>query len=385
MTGATGTMGTAALRELANRPGHPTYILLARPSKKNKKKLAPYLKKGGFEVIWGDLLDYDSVAAGITQADICLHVGGMVSPAADYYPEQTMKVNTGAMANIIKAVKELPDPSRCAVVYIGSVSQYGPHNVPDHWVDVDTPQTPAAFDTYAASKVKAEKMLRESGLPRWASLRLGSILSAELLKKGTDPITFHVPLKGVLEWTTDGDCGRLLANFSSVALPDDFWNRCYNIGSGAEFRLTYYDFECRLLKAIGCPPPEKIFETKWFAADNFHGAYFRDSDILESYLHFRGADNATTHFEKMKSTLPWYFKLAPLAPAWLIKKFMAPYTRKWPFGTMSWIAESHPSKPDSDRKKEAEQRMKAFFGSREKWEATPDWKHFPLPITEKHV
>ncbi len=379
MTGATGTMGTAALRELASRPNHPTYILLARDSKKNRKKLKPYLSRDGFEVIWGDLMDKDSIRKGIAQADICLHVGGMVSPAADYFPDETMRVNVGAMKNIIDAVKELPDPGKCAVVYIGSVSQYGPHNYPDHWVDADTPQTPALFDTYARSKVEAEKLLRESGLPRWASLRLGSILSADLLKKGTDPITFHVPLKGVLEWTTDGDCGRLLANFSSVEIPDEFWGRCYNIGSGESYRLSYYDFECRLLKAIGCPPPEKIFETKWFASDNFHGAFFRDSDKLENYLHFRGPDTADEHFRKMAETLPWYFKLTPLAPAWLIKKFMAPYTCKWPFGTMSWIRESDPSLPDSPKKKEAQERLKAFFGSREDWEKIPDWNDYPIP------
>lgn len=384
MTGATGTMGTAALKELASRPGHPTYILLARDSKKNRRKLKPFLKAEGFEVIWGDLLEPDKVAQGISQADICLHVGGMVSPAADYFPEKTMNVNTGAMRNIIEAVKGLPDPSKCAVVYIGSVSQYGPHNVPDHWVDADTPQTPAAFDMYARSKVEAEKMLRESGIPRWASLRLGSILSADLLKKGTDPITFHVPLRGVLEWTTDADCGRLLANFSSVELPSEFWNRCYNIGSGESFRLSYYDFECRILKAVGCPPPEKIFETKWFATDNFHGAFFRDSDVLDSYLHFRGTDDVDTHFLKMKQTLPWYFSLAPLAPAWIIKRFMAPYTRKWPFGTMSWIRESADNRQDSPRKREAIERVRVSFGSVKEWESIPDWENYPIPVVSAH-
>lgn len=383
MTGATGTMGMAALRELASRPEHPTFILLARDSKKNRKQLAPYLASDGFEVIWGDLLDPECVSRGIADADLCLHLGGMVSPLADYYPEKAMKVNLGSMRNIIDAVKALPDPSRCRVVYIGSVSQYVPHNIPDHWVDASSSQSPAEYDTYAFTKIEAERMLRESGIPKWVSLRLGSILSSDLLKKGTDPITFHVPLRGVLEWTTDGDCGRLLANLSSTELPEDFWNRAYNIGSGKSFRLTYHEFETKLLKTLGCPPPEKIFEPNWFATGNFHGAFFRDSDLLDSYLHFRGPDDAETHFCKLKKTLPWYFRLAPLTPAFIIKLFMKPIAGKWPFGPLSWIAESDPRKPDTPRKRQAEKMVKAFFGSRDKWTAIPGWQDFELPEVEK--
>lgn len=383
MTGATGTMGMAALRELASRSGHPTYILLARDSKKNRRLLAPYLNSEGFEVIWGDLLDATSVSRGIAEADMCLHVGGMVSPLADHYPEKTLEVNLGSMRNIIDSVLSLPDPSRCPVVYIGSVSQYGPHNIPDHWVDASSPQIPAKYDTYAYSKIEAERMMRESGIPKWASLRLGSILSADLLKKGTDPITFHVPMRGVLEWTTDSDCGRLLANLSSVKLPAEFWNRAYNIGSGKSFRLTYHEFETMLLRTLGCPPPEKIFEPAWFATGNFHGAFFRDSDLLESFLHFRGHDDADTHFKKMKEGLPWYFRLTPIAPAFVIKMFMKSIAGKWPFGPLSWISESEPHKPDTPRKRKAEDMVNAFFGSRQQWENIPGWSDFTLPKVDK--
>ena len=81
-----------------------------------------------------------------------------------------------------------------------------------------------------------------------------------IIIQGSDPITFHVPLDGVLEWATAEDSGRLLANVCEEEVPDEFWNRFYNISSGPSFRLTNYEFESKLLKAIGCPAPEKIFE-----------------------------------------------------------------------------------------------------------------------------
>ena len=67
------------------------------------------------------------------------------------------------------------------------------------------------------------------------------ILCPELLFKGSDPITFHVPLDGVLEWATAEDSGRLLANVCEEEVPDEFWNRFYNISSGPSFRLTNYE------------------------------------------------------------------------------------------------------------------------------------------------
>lgn len=361
LTGATGVMGIHGLRELTNSPERYEITVLARESKKNRKLLASFVKKG-VNVIWGDLLDKQAVAKGVYDADIILHVGGMVSPAADWYPEQTIRTNIGSMQNIIEAAIKRKDSVR--VVYIGSVSQYGPHNVPNHWGKCGDPLNPAVNDAYAYSKTEAEKLLIESGLKWWVSLRQTGILHSGLLLKASDPISFHVPLRGVLEWVTAEDSGRLLERVCRDNVPDSFWNKCYNVGGGEKFRLTNYEFECKLLKALGCPPPEKIFETKWFATDNFHGMWFSDSDELEEILHFRSGITPDEYFMQMKREMPWYFLLAPLVPAFAIKMFMkkVAYTPK--LGPMWWI------------KNNVTFRINASWGSREAWEALPDWTGF---------
>lgn len=43
------------------------------------------------KIVWGDLTDYDSLLEGITGSDYVLHVGGMVSPSADWKPYRTQK------------------------------------------------------------------------------------------------------------------------------------------------------------------------------------------------------------------------------------------------------------------------------------------------------
>lgn len=361
LTGATGVMGMEGLKELASKPDRYEVTVLARESKINKKKLTPFQQKG-VKVIWGDLLDPEAVERGVADADIVLHVGGMVSPAADWEPEKTMTTNVGAMRRIIESAKKRNPDAR--IVYIGSVAQYGPRAVPDHWGSAGDPLNPAKFDNYALSKIEAERLLRESGLKWWVSLRQTGILHKGLLMKASDPIAFHVPLKGVLEWVTAEDSGRLLEKVCRDDVPDSFWGKTYNIGGGEPFRMTNYDFEKRLLKAMGCPAPEKIFETQWFATGNFHGMYFKDSDDLEAILHFRGSDTPDSYFKKMKKQLPRYFRLAPLAPAWALKAFMKRVALTPKLGPMWWI------------KTNDQARIEAAWGSREAWEALPGWDKF---------
>ena len=372
LTGATGTMGMAALARLAGDAGRFRVIVLARPGRKNRRLLAPFLSGGNVEVVWGDLTDAADVDRGVSRADIVLHVGGMVSPAADMYPDLTWRVNTGSMRHVVEAVRRRPDADDVAVVYIGSVSQYGPRHAPDHWISAGDPLVPAEGDMYARSKIAAERILSESGLRRWVSLRQTGILCPSLLFKGSDPISFHVPLRGALEWTTAEESGLLLANLCRLSdeLPADFWCHFHNIGSGAPFRMSNYEFECRLMKALSCPPPEKVFGRDWFALTNFHGGWFADSDRLESFLHFRLYADPDAYFRSMARRLPFYFKLAGIVPPALIKAGMKRVALKRPLGTLSWTGGADP------------ERTRQFFGSQRQRDSIGGWDTFdrsPLP------
>lgn len=361
LTGATGTMGRAGLQELVKRLDRFNITLLARPSQTNKAKLAEYMNLEGVRIVWGDLTNYNDILNGVTGADYVLHVGGMVSPAADYFPKKTRKVNTTAAEYIVKAVKAQPNADRIKVVYIGSVAQTGHRNAPIHWGRTGDPICASVYDHYAISKTIAERIFVESGIKHWACLRQTGILCPELLLKGSDPITFHVPIDGVLEWATAEDSGRLLANVCEEDVPEEFWNRFYNISSGPSYRLTNYEFEVKLLKAISCPPPEKIFETNWFALRNFHGQWYTDSDELENYLHFRSNQSCDDYFRWMAQQVPWYFHLSKITPPFIIKMMMKTIASKEGLGTLNWIKTNNTD------------RISAYFGSTEAWKAIPGW------------
>ena len=380
LTGATGTMGWAGMMEILRYPDKYTLRVLARPSKKNKHKLMPYCAayaEDTFQVIWGDLTKYEDVLKGVTGADIVLHVGGMVSPQADYRPRATRKTNLRAAEFVRDAVLAQPSDKQPKVVYVGSVAQMGDRREPLHWGRAGDPICVSAYDHYGITKAWAERIITDSGIKNWVSLRQSGILYPAILKN-YDPIMFHVPIRGVLEWATVEDSGRLLERICRPNVPAEFWKNYYNIGSGEEYRISNYEFECLLLNAIGCPRPEKIFEAKWFTTRNFHGMWYLDSDKLEDFLHFRANIPIKEYFYQLakSDTVPLGIKIASktkiakLFPH-LIKAAMWFMANSKEHGTQWWI------------KNNIEPRIHAYYGSVEAYKTIPDWKHMDLTHNSK--
>ncbi len=371
LTGATGNMGMAGLRELYKKRDRFNIRILARPSKVNHKKLKPYMNDPAVTIVWGDLMDYNDVCAGVAGSDFVLHVGGMVSPAADYYPEKTLNTNVTSARYVTEAVLAQPNADDIRVVYIGSVAQYGDRRPPVHWGRACDPVRASKYDAYSVSKCVSEDVIVNSGIRHWVSLRQSGILYPGILKV-VNATAFHVPVAGVLEWATIEDSGRLLANVVEDWVPEEFWNRFYNISSGESFRMTNYEFESRLLRSLGLPGPEKVFEPQWFATRNFHGMWYEDADVLEDYLHFRANVDVDEYFKAMKRKLPWYYSLAFLAPAFAVKMFMKPYAYEEKLGTQWWAEHDV-------------ERLEAYYGSMGDYKAIHSWEQVkPAPL-EKNL
>ena len=388
LTGATGTMGFAGMTEILRYPERYELRILARPSKKNKELLEPLnLQHSTLNIIWGDLTKYEDVLQGVTGADIVLHVGGMVSPQADYRPKATFRTNITAAENVTRAILAQPKERQPKVVYVGSVAQMGDRREPLHWGRAGDPICISAYDHYGLTKALAERIITDSGIRQWVSLRQSGILYPAILRN-YDPIMFHVPIRGVLEWATVEDSGRVLERVCRTEVPEAFWNNYYNIGSGPEYRLSNYEFECLLLDAIGCPKPEKIFNANWFTTRNFHGMWYIDGDKLEDYLHFRANVPVKDYFAQMAQapSLPWGIKfaakthIAKLFPH-CVKLAMRKMANSPEHGTQWWVKKVKGERlmVNGERLKAKEElRIAAYYGSMEAYEAIPDWKHMDL-------
>ena len=376
LTGASGHMGFQGFLELYNRKEEFSIALLLRDSEKNRKKFRKYADDPAVRIVWGDLRRYEDVLELVTGADYVLHVGGMVSPAADYYPMRTQQTNITAAENIVRAVKAQPDPDRVNVVYIGTVAETGHRSIPYHWGRTGDPINISIYDHYARSKVLAEAVFAESGLKHWVSLRQSGILYPQILKN-MEPIMYHVPMNAVLEWATVEDSGRLLANVCGDDIPEEFWRRFYNIGSGEAYRLTNFEFEELMLGTLGLGSPKTLYAPNWFTTRNFHGQWYCDSDVLEGYCHFRANVPVKEYFRQMMKKVEYYYRLAFLAKPWapLLKRFwMKSIAETEQYGTLWWARNN------------AQAQMTAFFGGMEAYRKIPEkWEDFPLLFPDKRV
>lgn len=355
ITGASGHMGWASFNEIYDKRPDLNIAVLLRDSEKNREMFKKYLGDPRVKIVWGDFGNYDAILEGITGASYVLHIGGMVSPAADYWPKRTLKTNVMAAENIVKAVKEQPNPDDITVVYIGTVAETGNRCEPIHWGRCGDPIKISIYDHYAISKVKAERVFAESGLKKWVSLRQSGILYPQILKN-MDPIMFHVPLNGVLEWATVEDSATLMERLCSDNIPDDFYRRFYNIGSGDQYRISNYEFEDLLLNAIGMghDATKRVFKPQWFVDRNFHGQWYIDGDDLEDALHFRHNVPIDLYFKRMAKQVEWFYQLSAVTRvpgiSNITREALGAIALNKRFGTRTWVKTNNT------------ERLTAFYG-----------------------
>lgn len=371
LTGASGSMGGEAFKELLRRQSKYDIVLLVRPSKANVKAFKKNTNRNslpserkkeiedkGLRIAWGDITDYQDVLGAVEGVDYVLHPAAFIAPAADHDPNLAERINVGGTENIIRAIKAQENGSeRIKFVYVSSVAIYGDRLAPIYWVRTGDPLKPSVYDFYATTKIRAERAVIESGLKYWVSLRQ-TYIAIPYAMSLMDPILFHQPIDQHIEMITAEDAGYGLVQ--CLETPDDFWCRIYNMGGGPSCRFIFYEYIERMMKVLGLGDYREIMDRNWFCTRNFHCAWFSDSSLLNEYLgHWR--QSLEDHFEQVKQAAPWYIKFAKILPSSFIKKF---YTRRMVCGkdgTMNWIRTRN------------EGRISAFWGSYEKWKKIPDW------------
>lgn len=372
VTGASGIMGQETMKQLLARSNRFKVRAFVRPSDKNRALMKKYACPS-LEVVWGDLANYEDIKRGVDGADYVLHIGAMVSPAADRYPEKTLYTNIGSTLNIIKAIKEQPDPDQVYFAYVGTVAMTGGRTEPVHWGRVGDPINPSMFDYYALSKVFSELAVFESGLKHWVSIRqTGQHPSAE--GAGEEPIIWHQAPNNVLEWSTSIESGICMANLCEDWVPEDFWRKGYNLSSGAGYRLATWELMDINLEAFHISLKD-IMDCSMMAPYNFHGHYFSDSDQLDDILHFRCIP-ADQYWGSVKDEMrrmaanPMIAAMFPSAEAMKAHNIEIGHKRMGSY----WMKENN-----------EENWIKAFFGSREKMDALPKNEDFDLHHPSEEV
>jgi len=385
--GASGTMGFEAFKELWKRKDRYNITILVRPSKKNKQLFRTYEDKSGissipdtgvvenrgFKIVWGDATEYDDVVKAVEDADWVLDAMACISPYADYYPDIAKKVNVDGIHNIIRAIESQPQGAdHIKLIYTGTVAETGDRLQKIHYGRIGDPLKPAIFDTYAVTKILGERLVLESKIKHWASLRLTYIMPTDYkdFMSLVDPIMFHQPIDSFMENVTSRDAGFGLVNCLDIPDDSDFWRRVYNMGGGEKMRCSAYAFMNMVYQMLGLSGIEACSERKWFALRNFHMQYYEDSHILNNYLHY-WRDSLEDWKQALYDNMPAGMK----GVAFLCKHvgFIRKKVEKTTYKILKNMAENHRNGTMYWYHHNNIQRITAFYKDIDTLESIPDW------------
>lgn len=333
LTGGSGDVGFPTFQKLLQSESYDVRLLLLPNDSRNKKFKN---LKAKLDICYGDLKNPVDVSKAVEGVDFIVHLGALIPPVADRFPELAEEINVGGTRNIIQAAEA--SERKPKLVYSSSVSIYG-DRIQNPMISVGDPLKPSLGDEYAKTKIQAEELVRNSEL-EWTIFRFPAVA---VHTRKMDPLMFHMPLDTPIEFCTANDTANALVK---ALESDQIWGQVFNLGGGESCRISYRDYMWRMFNIFGLNP--NVIDERWFAKVNFHCGYYADGDQLEALLNFR-EETLEDHFEDTMKVVPRTQRLiTKVVPTALLKKY---------FERMS--------EPYLAVKNKDEESLKRFYGS---WE-----------------
>ncbi|MFX1408824.1 MAG: NAD-dependent epimerase/dehydratase family protein [Promethearchaeota archaeon] len=271
LTGPFGNVGLSTLEELLRRD----YNIRAFDIKNKKNRKIAKRFKNQIEILWGDLRNYEDIEKAAKSVDFVIHLAAIIPPIADKLPELAEEVNVEGIKNIIKAIKIQKNKPK--LIFTSSIAVYGDRrNNP--MIILTDPLNPSNGDYYATTKIKAEKIIRDSGID-FAIFRLTYITSVNKLEM--DPLMFHMPLDTCIEICDTKDVGLALVNAIEC---NEVWGDTFHIAGGEQCRTSYRDYINNMMEIFGLGRnflPEQAYEQK-----DFHCG-FMDTEKSQTLLNYQ--------------------------------------------------------------------------------------------------
>jgi len=294
LTGATGTVGLATLKHLLKNKTNDIAVFDIK-SRKVKRLLKPF--KGKIKIYYGDIAVKDNLLDACKGIDVVIHLAAIIPPLSDDNPSLAERVNVNGTRNLLELVKCYSPGA--FFIYGSSISVYG-DRLQNPSIKVSDPLIPSPGDEYAKTKLKAEQLIKRSGLT-FTIFRITAVMGASNHK--ISKLMFHMPLATPIELVTPNDVGRAFANapLKKAALA----GKIFNLSGGITCQVIYEEFICQAFKNSGLGKLD--FPQNAFATRNFHCGYYADGDDLENILHFR-KDSLHNFYKLQQSAIPAYKK-----------------------------------------------------------------------------
>ena len=199
---------------------------------------SPFEGEEQFEIIRGDIRDPNVVTESVDGCSMVFHLAAILPPASENNRDLTMSVNvdgTGTLADACRRAGPIP------LMFSSSVSTYGDTAAEEPPVGVRHPQT--ALNIYPESKIKAERLVQNAGIP-FTILRIAGIAVPAFLDP-PDPWPF-VPAQRV-EFIALNDLVTALVNLVGNT---GAHGKVFNLAGGKSWQVLGEEYARRYCETL---------------------------------------------------------------------------------------------------------------------------------------
>ncbi|SHI82588.1 NAD-dependent epimerase/dehydratase family protein [Desulfofundulus thermosubterraneus] len=200
----------------------------------------------GITIIKGSINDPNDIQKAVKGVDAVIHLAALM-PHLCTDREKTMTVNVGGTQNVLDAL--LKEGRDVQFVFSSSVSTYGDTQNMEPPVKITNPQN--ALDLYAESKIEAEKVVFQSGIP-YTVLRISGVVIPAFY----DPNPWQFMKEQRIELINRTDVVTALYNSATLK---EARNKIFNIAGGREWQMLGYQWAQRHMEVLGFPFEEAEF------------------------------------------------------------------------------------------------------------------------------
>lgn len=255
VTGGAGRLGINVCKNFLNDGFQVRVFDLGTPRNRESVKILG----NKAEIVWGDITKPDSVRKALEKIDAVVHMAGILPPLADEKPELCAMVNVGGTKTLVDLIKE--KSGHIPFVFTSSVAVFGSTPNVNEPLCADK-HIPHPKDTYGQTKLKAENLIKESGID-YLILRLTSIMYFDFEVSDLKRM-FTVPLNNRVEFCHPDDLSTAVLN--AIKNFEAIKGNTLVISGGPEQRMLYRDMVGNIMGVMGLPlpPAEKFTQEPYY-------------------------------------------------------------------------------------------------------------------------
>ena len=205
------------------------------------------------EIFPGDVTKKNLITEACRGIDLVIHLAALLPPQSKVDRQLTLEVNVEGTRNIVEALKV----TRGTMVFASSISIYGITG--DEEPPVDESRPPRAHNVYSESKIRAEKVIEDSGIPQ-IILRVAPVAVADLLEP-PEVVPYREDQR--VEFITVPDAA--LAFYNAATDPEAI-GKTLNIAGGGSWQMTGREYLEGFYGALGVEV-ELNFSEEYTAVD----------------------------------------------------------------------------------------------------------------------